>query len=474
MTVVSRILFPVLLAVLVSGAARAAQPQSNKSTPPPAKPGDKPAAPVIKGKEPLPAAENFCMSCHGEPDIWDGERRRYFVTEKDLAKDVHWQKGLRCHDCHGGDPSGKSFATAHNGDVKFHTLKSPADIPEFCGRCHSNVDYMRRYQPSPRTDQLSEYLASGHGKLLKDKNDSKVAVCTSCHGGKHHISAVRDLESPVYPTRIAKTCATCHSDAKLMAGRQYHGRAIGHTQYEDWQQSVHAKALLEKGDLSAPTCNRCHGNHGRVSPEVDTVSNACGTCHSKVAKLFTGTRMKHGFEQVGLPGCATCHGSHFIRSPTDEILGMGEKAVCTKCHANGQFGATLAGAEVARTLRSKIDNLSHLIQETEAKIGKAERLGMEVSGPRFDLRKSFDSLVNARTMIHTFSPAPVEEALAEGVQTATEVNKRAEDALHEHTARRRWLAASLFPIVIVVGLLILYIRRLPIPDPHSEYTKASP
>lgn len=425
-------------------------------------PGEKPA-PLPKDKGPL--KENNCTACHGESDLWEGEKRRFHVTEKDLAKDIHWQKGLRCHDCHGGDPTTRHYPSAHDVEgAKFRSIKSPKDIPGFCGHCHSDIEYMRNYQASPRTDQLPEYWTSGHGKQLKATGDPQVAVCTSCHGGKHQLYAIRDLESPVYPTRIAKTCATCHSDPKVMEGRKYHGRPLGTHQYEEWQQSVHGKALLEKGDLSAPSCNRCHGNHGAAPQNVDSVANVCGNCHSKVSELFVKTRMKHRFEQVGLPGCATCHGNHLIRHPTDEMLGMGEKASCVKCHGEGRHGATLAGAEVARTLRSQLDQLSQLITQAEAKVAEAERLGMEVSGPRFDLRKAFDARVNARTLIHSFAPDPVEHALSEGIQTASEVEERAEAALQEHTNRRIWLAVSLVPIAVVVVLLLLYIRRLPIPN----------
>lgn len=407
--------------------------------------------------------ENHCITCHSEAEIWEGERRRYYITEKDLAKDVHWQKGLRCYDCHGGDPTAKDFASAHSSDAEFHAIKSPVDIPMFCGRCHSDIEYMRRFQPSPRTDQLSEYWTSGHGKRLKATGDPQVAVCTSCHGGKHQIHAVRDLDSPVYPTRVSKTCATCHADPKIMAGRQYHGRPLGHHQYREWQQSVHAMALLEKGDLSAASCNRCHGNHGAVPPEASSVANACGSCHTKVAKLFDGTRMKHRFEEAVLPGCATCHGNHLIRTPSDDMLGMGENAVCVKCHVQGQYGATLAGADVARALRAGLEELSQLIDEAESKIAEAERLGMEISGPRYDLRAAFNARVNARTLIHSFAPEPVNKTLAEGITAAKDVKHRADAALHEYTARRIWLAVSLVPIAVAVIVLVIYVRRLPIP-----------
>ena len=144
-----------------------------------------------------------------------------------------------------------------------------------------------------------------------------MATCISCHDkphgtaadqGKHGIRPVADPASrPSIRTRVAKTCSKCHSDKKLMAGRQYHGKPLPCDEYAKWRRSVHGQALLEKGDLSAATCNNCHGNHGAVPPQVDCVANACGACHGKIAKLFANTRMKHKFDEVGLPGCATCH-----------------------------------------------------------------------------------------------------------------------------------------------------------------------
>jgi predicted CXXCH cytochrome family protein len=334
---------------------------------------------------------------------------------------------------------------------------------------------MRRFNPSPRVDQLREYWTSDHGQQLKQHEDPAVATCVSCHGkphgnaldkAKHGVLGVKEPESPVFPTNVAETCAHCHSDAKLMAGRKYHGQPIGHDQYDQWRQSVHAEALLKKGDLSAATCNNCHGNHGAVPPQADSVANACGICHAKNAELFNQTIMKHGFEKVGLPGCATCHGDHLIRSPTVEMLGMQQGAVCARCHAEGKFGATLAGAKVAQTLRSDLEGLRDQIRQAHATIEEAEQLGMEVSGPRFDLHKATDALQNARVQMHSFAVEPVENTLKGGRKTATEVQDAAEAALHLYHYRRIWLAASLVPILVVIVLLILYIRT------DSESTEA--
>lgn len=420
-----------------------------------------------------PAEESFCIQCHSNGDVWDKDQQHYFVSEKDFAGDIHWQKGLRCQDCHGGDPTNSDVAAAHSQDAGFKTVKSPADVPAFCGNCHADIEYMRRYRPSPRTDQLAEYWTSGHGRALKATGDPKVATCLSCHGkphgsgqdqGKQGIRLVDDLESPVYRTRVAKTCAQCHADEKVMAGRQYHGHALGHEQYAEWQVSVHGRALLEKGDLSAPTCNNCHGNHGALPPEIGSVANTCGTCHGKVASLFAETRMKHRFEEEKLPGCATCHNAHKIESPTDQMVGMEGGAVCANCHGDGKHGATLAGVDAAKKIRSGLDELSQQIVRADGTLAEAERLGMEVSQPKFELRGAVNALTNARTLVHSFQVKPVAAALADGEKVTVEVQGKADQALEEHTYRRVWLAGSLVPILIVIGMLLLYIRTLPPPQ----------
>jgi hypothetical protein len=333
---------------------------------------------------------------------------------------------------------------------------------------------MRQYNPSARTDQEAEYWTSGHGRRLKasmegenPQLDMAVATCIDCHG-HHGILAVNDSNSPVYPKHVAETCSRCHSDADRMEGRTYHDRPLGHDQFDQWKQSVHGRAMLDKGDLSAATCNDCHGNHGALPPGVNSVANACGACHGKIANLFAETQMKHKFEDSGLPGCVTCHGMHNISQPSDEMLGIADGTVCSHCHnpGNPQYGATVAGADAAKKMRLGLDQLKHEIGLAEANIREAERLGMQVRGPRFDLRQAFDALTNARTLVHSFSPGPMAEALSQGLKVTSDVTDAAEGALREYTKRRIWLACSLVPILVVIGLLLYCIRSLP-PPPNS-------
>lgn len=479
-----------------------AKPASKPPAPPPAaapKVGPSPVAPA-PAKPGLPAAirgaarPNQCLDCHGNSDVWEAERLRLHVTQKDMAQDLHWHKGLRCVDCHGGNPETDKVNEAHAEEDGFRRLRADADytkppdplvVVQLCGDCHADIERMRPFNPRARVDQLREYWTSGHGRRLKESKDPEVATCVSCHGKAHGTAAdkgpygvrgVTELDSPVYPKNVAKTCATCHADAKRMAGREYHGRPIGHEQYAQWLRSVHAETLLEKGDLSAPTCNDCHGNHGALPPDVDSVANACGTCHGKVASLFAATRMKHAFEKAGLPGCATCHGAHEIYHPTVEMLGMEEGAVCVQCHAQGKYGATVAGAQAARKFRSDLDALREAIAAAEATIETAERLGMAIPGPasdprtdvRLHLRKASDALTAARVEIHSFAAEPLDKILASGRQIAAEAQQSAETAIRQYHARRVWLAASLVPIVAVIGVLLLYIRALPPPSPVRE------
>ena len=134
-----------------------------------------------------------------------------------------------------------------------------------------------------------------------------------------------------------------------------------------------------------------------------------------------------------------------------------------KCHEHGKYGATLAGAAAARTIRSGLDGLHQRIVQAEETLAEAERLGMEVSQPKYELRDAVNALTNARTLLHSFQVKPVEAALADGEKVAGEVQSKADHALEEHTYRRVWLAGSLVPILIVICVLLLYIRTLPAP-----------
>jgi predicted CXXCH cytochrome family protein len=126
---------------------------------------------------------------------------------------------------------------------------------------------------------------------------------------------------------VPATCGKCHGSAEYLKGRKIPADVV-----EKYRGSVHGKALLERGDLGAPACNSCHGNHGATPPDITSVANVCGTCHSQQAELFRNSKKKANFDQNGIAECVFCHSQHDIKPPTDAMLGTGRESVCLQCH----------------------------------------------------------------------------------------------------------------------------------------------
>ncbi|HLY59571.1 MAG TPA: cytochrome c3 family protein [Terriglobia bacterium] len=384
--------------------------------------------------------KDSCVSCHS---TLDGALGR---PAKDFGSDVHHQAGLICSDCHGGNPEDDSM-DAMSPAKGFRGAPAKAKVPEFCGKCHSDGSYMRRYNPKLRTDQLSQYATSVHGQRLK-KGDTKVAACVDCHG-VHNILAVSDSRAPVYPTNVADTCARCHSDSHSMAEYK-----IPTDQAAHYQKSVHA-TILTDGDTSAPTCTTCHGNHGATPPGLTSVANVCGTCHVFFAQLFQKSPHGAAFEEMGLPGCVQCHSNHEILKPSDEWVGVGSKSVCITCHVEGD-----AGYAAAQKISEDLAKLNQSQQQAENILATAERTGMEVSSARLELSQSNEAIVKARVAVHTLDPAEVGKLTDPGLKSSAKAYEAGTAALHESNLRRKGLGLSLIFIVMAIAGLALKIREM--------------
>ncbi len=384
-----------------------------------------------------------CVDCHLALDD-----ARVSPPARAFADDVHARSGFTCTACHGGDPRAQDQDVAHDPKKGFRGKPSPRAIPVLCGTCHADAAAMKQFNPSLRVDQLSEYRTSGHGKAL-ERGDETVATCVSCHGA-HGILPVKDSRSPVYPTRIAQTCNRCHGDAKLMAAHRLPADV-----YARYAQSVHYQALMKKGDLSSPTCNSCHGNHGAAPPQVGSVSNVCGTCHTVFAEEFRASPHREAFAQMGLPGCVTCHENHAIVHPTDGFLSTGEEGKCGSCHEAGTQGARAAAAMYSDILKLK--------KETEAARSALRRegeAGMLVSRPEFELSRADEALTKARTDVHYFQPYAVQQAVSGGLTIARTARAEAARLERERGFRRKGLFLSLGLIGLAIAGLVAKIRDL--------------
>ncbi len=384
---------------------------------------------------------NSCLDCHSALDPPDQ------VTEEQFSQDIHAQKGLTCASCHGGDPS-KNDQDAMSKKAGFGGKIERKDVPALCARCHSDSAYMRQYNPSLRTDQFAQYLTSVHGKL-RAKGDERVAVCTDCHG-VHDLRPASDTRSKVHPLNIAQTCARCHADAAYMKGY-----SIPTDQFAGYRASVHHEALAVRGDLSAPTCTTCHGDHGAAPPGVSTVQNVCSTCHVFQAQLFESSPHKAAFAAASLPGCVTCHSNHRIAHPTDAMLGTGPQSVCTNCHSEGD-----AGYQAAAQIAQQIDHLDTSVKNATEILDRAESAGMEVSDAQLEQDQARDSLTKSRVSIHSFNPTRVQQDVDTGLQIAAKTHGEGAAALQERDYRRKGLALSLLAIVAVVIGLRLYVRQI--------------
>jgi hypothetical protein len=233
--------------------------------------------------------------------------------------------------------------------------------------------------------------------------------------------------------------------------------------YAKWKKSVHYQARVEKGDLSATTCNSCHGNHGAAPPEVGSVANVCGTCHTVFAEKFKVSPHWEPFKELGLPGCVTCHENHEIVHPTEAFLAEGDQGKCGSCHEPGSNGAKAAAA-----MRADLTRLDETIRAAREKLARAAEAGMEVSRIRFELSKADDALTSARVDVHRFQLAAVHTAAAGGLDVARSAVKAADRTLAERDYRREGLFVSLAFILLAIAALLLKIRTLPPPRPPSH------
>ncbi len=384
--------------------------------------------------------KDTCISCHKELD------EPLSTPVQQLQAGVHARPQVSCVGCHGGDKTEEDAELAMSPAKGFLGKIARAQVPKLCAKCHSDVAYMRNFNPNMPVDQYERYLTSRHGQLLS-KGDDKVATCTSCHG-THDIKKADDPTASVFSLNLADRCGQCHADADYMKGY-----SIGTDQLNEYKSSVHARTLYDKGDLSAPTCNDCHGNHGALPPGVTSIANVCGTCHVVQSEHFAASPHKSAFDELGYSECEACHGNHAIQRADDRMIGGSEPATCVQCHDQGS-----AGLQAAVRIRTEIDSLAANISRAEALFGRAQRAGVEIGDERLHLPNATNALTQARVLIHTFDPVAVSKTTATGLQAAEEAISVGRNALREVGHRRQLLAVMVVLTLLTAGFLILYIR----------------
>ncbi len=393
------------------------------------------------------ATPNSCRTCHASL----AEARLATPAEVFSQKDIHRESGFGCVDCHGGDQTAADKARAHDAGRGFKGAPSGQAQIATCARCHSDAELMRRFSPRQRVDQAAEYVTSVHGKRLA-AGDTQVATCASCHGA-HGIRQVNDAKSPVFPTNVATTCGACHASQTHMGRYTLPGGApLPTNQLAEYQRSVHYAALTTGNDLSAPTCNDCHGNHGAAPPGVGSVANVCGTCHAIFAQKFATSVHQQIFDK----GCVECHSNHAVLKPSDEMLGTGAHTICGTCHS----GSGDKGAAAADGMRAAIERLKAGVEQSGSLVARLRNAGMEMSAQELALGTARSQLTLARTEMHASDPARLTPIVDSGLKIIADVDAAGDRAEDELQYRRRGLALSLGAILLVVVGLGLKIRQV--------------
>lgn len=397
---------------------------------------DSAAAGVKKAVYDLLPKDDTCISCHIEEDA---------MPEGFNQNDIHIQIGLSCVGCHGGNNKAEDEDDAMDEDSGFMGAPETVDIPKMCGKCHSDINFMRKFNPRMETDQLKQYFQSVHGQKLK-QGDENVATCISCHTA-HSIMKPSDPRSSVYALNVPKTCNKCHGDADYMADYK-----IPTDQYEKYAKSVHGKALLENQDTGAPACNDCHGNHGATPPGVSSVINVCGSCHVQNEQFFNSSEMAHQWlGNENKHACIECHGNHGIAKPTDDFVGTAKGAVCIDCHDAGEKGFLTAD-----TIHTLLKKATTTYDSAMALRKKVLIVGMDDVDLDFMLQDAHQAMVHARTTVHTFVPAKIKEKTDEVVKNSRAALALGQEELDDYAYRRFGLGVA--TLIITLLAIVLYLK----------------
>ncbi len=342
-----------------------------------------------------------CLVCHAE-------KRRAFV------EGVHSEWGIRCHDCHGGNPVALEVEPAHAGE--YVGAPDKLQTVAICSKCHSDPDQMRQYGlPS---DQFTELRTSRHGQLLEVGNQD-APTCSDCHD-PHTTLPSTDARSATFPTNIPKTCGRCHTDAAMM---EPYGLAID--QLEEFQQSTHGRAIFEDGNFAAPSCIGCHGSHAALPPGVGEIANVCGRCHIDVRQaLASGPH--GGSAETGnvLLGCTACHTNHGTETVDSEMIAE----TCMHCHAEGDR-ATMIGEQIEEiAVRAE-----HDMESAREAIGELGEAGRQTSDARFLYRGALTEFRQIARVQHGLDMEHLTD-----LELKVSSNTKSIEASAEVAAEERW------------------------------------
>lgn len=280
---------------------------------------------VILAQQVFASGGDQCFTCH--EGLGDKESSGY-------KHDIHFAKGISCAGCHGGNSKSEDMEKAMDTSAGYHGVPKGDDISKACAGCHADSTRMKSFGSSLPTNQWAMLQTSVHARLLTNGLEH-IVQCITCHG-VHGIVPVKDPSSPVYPLNIVKTCTKCHSDATFM--RDYNP-SLPVDQEAKYRTSVHGQ-LNAKGDPKPAACASCHGSHD-IRSAKDAKSRiyavnlpaTCANCHSNAAYMKAYNIPTDQFDKFS----RSVHGIELLQKHDASA------PACNSCHGN--HGAAPPGVE---------------------------------------------------------------------------------------------------------------------------------
>ncbi len=372
----------------------------------------------------MPPQADQCGTCHPEVRVQH-------------RSSVHNQEAIGCVACHGGDPDTVSVERAHRGT--FRRGLGRGQIPELCAECHADPRQMRVYNLP--TDQYVLFQTSPHGLGLA-KGDTRVAVCTDCHG-THDILRAENPESTTYVRNVPETCGRCHGDAGLMARYGKQARIP-----DLYLGSVHGRELMEKGNVNAPECSRCHGVHGAAPPGIGDVVKVCGSCHTAALRAF---RSGPHAEALGEGGaCVSCHDSHDVQ----QAVRANVSAVCSQCHDGDSTGLDV-GSKITVLIRRAIEET----EKAQQLIESAAQVPLYVDDYTARLEEARTHLLEAEPATHSVTLETVQGFTRPARSIGEEIQAEITGELSDLRIRRIGLVIFWFYLVVTLGILLRQRRK---------------
>jgi len=237
-----------------------------------------------------------------------------------------------CADCHGHH----DIVPSSNR----HSRVSAENLPLTCGECHENIDLTTKHEIL-YGKAIAAFKSSVHGRAISG-GVLLAASCNDCHsasGSAHRIYGANDPQSTINHFNIPATCGKCHSSVE-----------------EEFWEGTHGK-LVARGEVDAPVCTNCHGEHGiiaasdprsRVSP-TRVAEATCSPCHESAylnekygiptGRLRSWNDSYHGLKSkagdITVANCASCHEAHMVLphiDPRSSVYKDNLQKTCGRCH----------------------------------------------------------------------------------------------------------------------------------------------